>query len=268
MSKGFLWFAQNNNTTDYARLSIELARSIRQHNKSHAICVITDRHTKLQSEYIDSIIVLDHDNSEKETIKFSNEYQAFSLSPFTHTIKLEADMLWTSNTEWWWYYLCQHNMIFSVNCRNYKDEIIRHTPYRQLFEKNYLPNIYNGMFYFRKSKIAQQFFKLCESITHNWKTIRDECLIACHDSVPTTDVVYSLALRIMDPTSETLIDYPWFKFIHSKPAVNRIEIAQQQYNYLYPIKLKDRIYLGGHRLDRVWHYYEKDIPEVLDARVF
>jgi len=35
MSKGFLWFAQNNDTTDYVKCSIALAKSIKQHNKEN-----------------------------------------------------------------------------------------------------------------------------------------------------------------------------------------------------------------------------------------
>ena len=42
MSKGFLWFAQNNPKTDYVRLSIKLAESIKKHNKFNLVCVITD----------------------------------------------------------------------------------------------------------------------------------------------------------------------------------------------------------------------------------
>ena len=34
--------------------------------------------------------------------KLSNEWQVFNLTPFKHTIKLEADMLFTTNTDWWW----------------------------------------------------------------------------------------------------------------------------------------------------------------------
>jgi len=39
-------------------------------------------------------------------------------------------------------------------------------------------------------------------------------------------------------------------------------------NYLYPLRLDDRIYVGGRRLADVWHYQDKSIPEVLDARIF
>ena len=40
----------------------------------------------------------------------SNEWQVFNLTPFTHTIKLEADMLLDCNIDHWWYHLHQHNI--------------------------------------------------------------------------------------------------------------------------------------------------------------
>jgi hypothetical protein len=78
-------------------------------------------------------------------------------------------------------------------------------------------------------------------------------------------VVYALAYRIIDPLNSNLIDYPWFKFIHGKPSVNEITVAADQYNYLYPIKLEDRIYLGGKRLDRIWHYHDKKLMDTING---
>jgi len=268
MSKGFLWFAQNNGTTDYARLSVELARSIKQHNKINTVCVVTDTKTKINSEFIDTVVVMQEDNSSEDTIKFGNEHKAFALSPFTHTIKLEADMLWTANTDWWWNYLSQHDLVFSVNCLNYRDEVIAQSLYRKLFALNHLPDVYNGLMYFRRSQTAKQFYTICKQIMENWKMVRDNLLKSCHDDYPTTDVVYGLAYRIMDPTNEGLINYDWFKFIHSKPSINGVNFASDLLNYLYPIKLDDRVYLGGRRLNRVWHYYDKKTMEDLNARVF
>ena len=37
MSKGFVWFAQNNDQVDYVKLSIELAKSIKQFNKENKV---------------------------------------------------------------------------------------------------------------------------------------------------------------------------------------------------------------------------------------
>ena len=259
MSRGFLWFAQNNKHTDYVALSIKLAESIKRFNTHNNICVITDEQSKFESKFVDVVKVLKEDDSQTHDVKWANEHKALSLTPFTHTIKLESDMLWTTNTDWWWYHLWQHDLVFSVDCRNYKDQIVRQTPYRNLFSRNHLPNIYNGMMYFRKSRRAQRFFMLAAAITRNWKEVKQSILINCHDQYPSTDVVFALAHRLMDPTSKSLIDHEWFKFLHHKPAVNYLTGAKDQNNYLYPNRSGDAVYLGDKRVSRVWHYHEKDI---------
>ena len=168
-------------------------------------------------------------------------------------------MLWTTNTDWWWNYLWQNNLVFSVNCRNYKDLVVSNTPYRDLFVKNHLPNIYNGLMYFRKSKSAQQFFQTAEYICKNWQNVKTNMLKNCHDQYPSTDVVFALAYRLIDPTNKHLINYEWFKFLHHKPAVNNLIRTKDQNNYLYPNQAGENIYLGEKRLSRVWHYHNKDL---------
>ena len=93
MSKGFLWLAQNNDKTDYVELSIKLAESIKRHNSENKICVITDEKSKFENKFVDVVKVMKQDDSADHEIKWANEYKAFSLTPFTHTIKLESDML-------------------------------------------------------------------------------------------------------------------------------------------------------------------------------
>jgi len=259
MRKGFLWFAQNNDHTDYVELSTVLAKSIKRWNKDNQICVITDEKSKFEHEAVDVVKVLKQDDSMEHKIKWANEHKAFDLTPFTHTIKLESDMLWTTNTDWWWNHLWQHDLVFSVDCRNYKDQVVRQTPYRKLFERNLLPNIYNGLMYFRKSRWAQHFFQTAENITRNWQQVKTTMLIGCHDEYPSTDVVYALAYRMMDPTKSKLIDYDWFKFIHHKPAVHDLARVKDHNEYLYPNRSGDALYLGEKRVSRVWHYHDKEL---------
>ena len=264
-SRGFLWFAQNNEKTDYVELSIKLAKSIKHHsrNKCSNICVVTDEKSKFDSEYVDVVKVLKQDDSADHDIKWANEYKAFSISPFKHTIKLEADMLWTTCTDWWWYYLWQHDLVFSVDCFDYRNNVVKHTPYRHLFIRNHLPNIYNGLMYFRKSEKAQQFFKMAEYVVKNWEKVKSEMLVACHDKYPSTDVVFALAYRMIDPTMKGLIDYEWFKFIHHKPGVNKTTRTKKQNEYLNVNRSGDALYIGETRVSRVWHYHDKE----LNARV-
>ncbi len=259
MSKGFLWFAQNNDKTDYVALSIKLAESIKLWNRESKICVVTDEGSKFEHKAVDFVKVLKHDSSADHKMKWANEYKAFDVTPFTHTIKLESDMLWTANTDWWWNHLWQHDLVFSVDCRNYKDEVIKHTPYRNIFVRNSLPNIYNGLMYFRKSKWAQQFFAIAKQITEQWKDVKTDMLINCHDEYPSTDVVFALAYRLIDPTNKKLVDYEWFKFLHHKPSVNRLDRVKDQNNYLFPNRNGNAIYLGDKRVSRAWHYFDKEI---------
>ena len=259
MSKGFLWFAQNNDKTDYVELSIKLANSIKRFNKQNHVCVITDAKSKFENKAIDMVKVLKQDDCAEHKTKWANEWKAFDMSPFTHTIKLEADMLWTTNTDWWWYHLWQNDLVFSVDCKNYRDQTIKDTTYRQIFIKNQLPNIYNGLMYFRKSKQAQKFFKFAKYITDNWTKVKTTMLINCHDKYPSTDVVFALAYRMLDPTNTKLIDYEWFKFIHHKPAIHNLTNVRDHNQYLYPNKTGDAVYLGERRLSRVWHYFDKEL---------
>ena len=43
MSKGFLWFCQNTDKIDYVKCSIELAKSIKLHNRENKIFIVTDK---------------------------------------------------------------------------------------------------------------------------------------------------------------------------------------------------------------------------------
>ena len=249
MSRGFIWFAQNNAQTDYVSMSIRLAESIKKTNRQNKICVVTDEHSKFENKNVDVVKVLKDDESADHEIKWGNEYKAFAVTPFTHTIKLEADMLWTTNTDWWWNHLGQHDLVFSVNCFNYKSDVVNNTLYRRLFVRNNLPNIYNGLMYFRKSKKAQQFYSISEAIVKNWHDVSTKMLIGCHDKYPSTDVVFALAHRIMD----------WFKFIHHKPDVNGLNRIANQNDYLMPNSAGGKVYLGETRISRVWHYHDKEL---------
>ena len=268
MSKGFLWLCQNNSKTDYVELSIALAKSIKKFNQHNNICVITDTKTKINSQHIDLVKVLHADESETHEIKWANEYKAFSMSPFTHTIKLAADMLWTSNTDWWWYYLWQHDMVFASDCYNYKDELVKQNLYRPHHARNMLPNIYSDLTYFRKSRQAVEFGRICEAITKNWSKVCETVLVNCHDKYPSTDMVYALAYRIMDPSSLNFIDFPWFKMVHNKKSINGLEHVYSHMDYLMPTIVEDKTYVGGYAITRPWHYVEKNTLEEINARIF
>jgi hypothetical protein len=268
MSKGFMWVCQNNDKTDYVELSIHLAQSIKKYNRQNTICVLTDSQTKINSPHIDVVKTMQSDDSKDHKIKWANEHKVFSQSPFKHTIKLAADMLWTTNTDWWWNYLWQHDMVFALDCYNYKNVITKDSHYRPFHKRNRLPNIYSDLTYFRRSRKVIAFGKIVEALSKNWKEVRDSFLVNCHDEYPSTDVVYALAHRIVDPTQQTLIDYPWFKFIHNKTHIHGLDHIYDVRSYLMPFSNQKNIKLGSYNLTRPWHYVHKDMLEEINGRIF
>ena len=266
MDRGYVWFALNNSTTDYLELSRALAESIKKVNRYNKVCVITDK--PLEDDLFDFVKVLKKDDSAGQEWKLNNEYKVFALTPFTHTIKLEADMLFTQNTDWWWNFLWQHDQVFSYNCKNYQDKAIKNSYYRKLFVRNQLPDVYNGLHYFRRSVKAKQFYDLCETIIKNWNTVQEKVLVNCHDEQPTTDVVYSLANKIQDPLQKGKIDYEWFKFMHNKKHINGIGEQFDNDNYLYPLKVGHKLYIGGYRQSRIVHYHNKKLLGDLNGRTY
>ena len=201
-----MWVCQNNDITDYAKLSQSLAQSIKKHNKHNLVCVLTDEKTEqllTAIPEIDVVKLMPRDDSKDHKIKWANEHRVFAMSPFTHTIKLVADMMWTTNTDWWWNYLWQQDMVFAMDCFNYKNKKIKlNETYRPFHRKNLLPNIYSDLTYFRKSRKAMDFGRICQTLTQKWDMVKKHMLINCHDEYPSTDVVYALAYRIMDPTQK------------------------------------------------------------------
>ena len=266
MDKGYVWFALNNSSTDYIELSRQLAKSIKKVNRHSKVCVITDK--PIKDELFDFVQVLKENDSSGQEWKLNNEYKVFGLTPFTHTVKLEADMLFTTNTDWWWNLLWQHDQVFSYNCRNYQDDVIKNSYYRKLFVRNQLPDVYNGLHYFRRSVKAKQFYDLCETIIKDWKTVKKSVLVNCHDEQPTTDVVYALANKIQDPLQKDKIDYEWFKFMHNKSQINDVSPQLQNDNYLNPMKVGNKLYIGGYRQTRIVHYHNKKLIGDLNGRNF
>ena len=106
---------------------------------------------------------------------------------------------------------------------------------------------------------AKTFFDTAKIITDNWQTVRSEILINCHDEHPSTDVVFALAYRLLDPTQQHLVNYDWFKFIHNKNAIQGLSRIRNHNDYLLTHKNHEKIYVGEKRVSRVFHYHDKEL---------
>ena len=223
--QGFLTIAQNNANTDYLKLAYVQAMSIKLTMPDSKYAVLVDKDTELcitekHRRVFDYVITINNDYAKDEEWKLSNEWQVFDLTPFKETIKLESDIIFTRSVKHWWNAFRLKDVVLSTGCRDYKQEISDCREYRRLFDDNELPDVYNGLMYFRYSQSAHSFFNLTKQLYANWEYISTTVLKNCRDKNPTTDVVYALAAKIIGVENTTLPSLDFINFVHMKPGIN------------------------------------------------
>lgn len=230
--QGFVTFAQNTADVDYLHLAYVQALNIKATQKHNRFAVIVDAATKelinhRHREVFDYIIdiVTDH-NDPGSTWKLANESQVFWLTPFKETIKLESDLLFTRSIDHWWTAFRLSDICLSTGCRNYRQEISDVRKYRRVFNDNHLPDVYNGLMYFRYTQTAANFFRTAQQIQQNWPEIRDTVLKNCREEHPSTDLLYAVTALVVGPETCTMPTVDFLNFVHMKPAVNNFTETQ------------------------------------------
>ncbi len=227
--QGFFTIAQNSDEVDYLRLAYLQALSIKLTMPGSLYAVAVDKNTlesvtEEQRKVFDYVVTIEHDEAKDDSWKLRNEWQAFFLTPFKETIKLESDIVFTRSIAHWWHTFRLKNIVLSQGCRDHRGNLSTDRTYRKLFDDNQLPDVYNGLMYFRYSSEAAEFFWYARLIFQNWDTVKNT-LIKCHDEYPTTDVVYALAAKIIGEEQCTIPGVDFINFTHMKSAINKFSGA-------------------------------------------
>ena len=194
--RGYLIPAIDTDSVDYLACAIQLARSIRQWHPDANISVMSVK--RCSDPVFDHVIPLPYG----DLGGFANDWQCFAASPYRQTIKLEADMWCASPVDHWWTLFENRDVVISQGCRDFYDRPGTTRFYRRIFDNNHLPDVYNGITYWRVSKTAMEFFNLVQMIFTHWNDYKK--LLKLPDEVATTDVVYAMAAVIMGPERVTL----------------------------------------------------------------
>ena len=223
--QGFVTFAQNTDEVDYLNLAYLQCLNIKATQKENKYAVIVDTATlekvnDIHRNTFDYIITLPHDNNDStDTRKFANEYKVFRLTPFKETIKLESDLLFTRTIDHWWTAFRLKNVCLSTGAKNYLGLNKTIKRYREFFEANNLPDVYNGLMYFRFSQEAKNFFDCARYIQENWEYVKPT-LKKCLEEKPSTDVLYGLAALMVGEESCTMPSMDFINFVHMKSGFN------------------------------------------------
>ena len=264
--QGFLTFAQNTAEVDYLRLAYLQALNIKATQPNAQVAVVVDLPTKelindTHLSVFDYVIDLARDDSgSTSNWKLDNEWQAFWLTPFKETIKLESDLLFTRSIDHWWTTFRLRDVVLSHGCRNYQQQLSTNRKYRRVFDDNQLPDVYNGLMYFRFTKTARDFFTYARQIYENWPAVRDT-LKNCRDEQATTDVVFALAALLVGSELCTVPTADFVNFTHMKPAHNGFDETISFQEAFVAEFDSGMIRVNGINQLQPFHYYDKTFAQ-------
>lgn len=215
-NRGFIINAQNSGKINYVLCAEVLAQSIRRAMPGASVTLLTD--TAVVNNHFDHVVVYPYgDQCSQDTWKLANDWQVFYASPYTETIKLEADMYVPRSIEHWFDMLAERDVAVCTTIRDSQNRISRVRDYRATVDRNRLPDTYNAVTYFQRTEPAEQFFETVRHIFQNWELYTDMLKITALEPA-TTDVVYAMASALLGPENTT---WPGteFSMIHLKQAV-------------------------------------------------
>lgn len=184
---------------------------------------------------------------------FANDWQCFHASPYRQTIKIEADMIAASAIDHWWTMFEKRDVIISQGARDFYDRQTDCRYYRKIFDDNDLPDVYNAVTYWRLSETSQNFFALVRRIFERWEDYR--ALLRFPEESPSTDVVYAMAAKILDPEMVTLPCGLGPNIVHMKKKIIPIKSEDWTKELIWeqdPLRIQTIAQWG------FFHYHTKD----------
>jgi len=262
MTRGFLVIAQNS-SVNYVRQAYALALSIKATQPTvNNISIVTN--DIIPDEYVwvfDKVIPIPFgDAAEASEWKIENRWKLYHATPYDETIVLDTDMLVLNDIEFVWKYVNGRDLFFTSQVLDYKHRIIADTTYRKVFLENNLPNLYCGMFYFKKSDTALEFFKMVEFITNNWQRIYYDNAPKQMQKFFSMDVTVAIAAKILGIDEAIVNQNSPFTFVHMKPAIQGWDPIPESClsQLIVNFNSNKELYLNNFYQTGLFHYVEDE----------
>jgi hypothetical protein len=205
MTQGYIIQAINTDTVDYQTCAQVLVKSLRAVGDIRPVTILTD---------------ISNDKVSSATYgPYADDWQVYEQSPYDETFKLEADMIVTRSLDSWWNSMKNRDLHIATGCRDYKQHVSKSRYYRQVFDKNNLPDVYNGITYFKKSLLSKQFFDIVKLIFENWQEINNNLSYSSELTYGDTDTVYAIAANIIG-IEQCTIPNSSIQFVHMKQRIH------------------------------------------------
>jgi hypothetical protein len=185
------------------------------------------------------------------------------LSPWQHTVCLDADMIFLRDTSHWIDYFTDNcDLYVASNVLTYRNAVVTSDYYRKTYKENNIPNLYSAYTFFKKESIvAHHFFELVQSITDQKEEFKNVFLEKSKPNVLGTDEIFSLAAKILDIQDQISYPLSFPKFVHMKPMVQDLKNSVFKWSRdigLYTNSIDD-YKIGSFSQYDIIHYVEKDL---------
>ena len=222
IDRGYLIIAKTSDTVDYLACARVLAKSLKLFHPTAHITLVTDG---VEADRVFDIVKPFYYPVDELANPHAADWQAYWCSPYHETIKLEADIIITAPIEHWWTHFRQRELVIATRCYDFRGQRAASRKYRQVFDANHLPDTYNGITYWRRTPLAQEFFSLCSYLFAMWHEFSKSLTLGQQDP-GTTDLIYACAAEILGREKTTLPNNA-VGFVHMKPAIN--QLAQEDW---------------------------------------
>ena len=262
VSKGFVVLAQNTADVDYIKQAYALALSIHTTQTENKISLLTN--DAVPDDYLsvfDQIIPIPWEDTDSR-FRAENRWKIYHVTPYDETIVLDTDMLMIKNIDNWWWYAQDHDLLFCETTLNYKGDAISSSMYRKTFVENSLPNTHFALHYFKKSEIAEYFYKTLEFVVNNWAWCYGKFAPNHYQDWLSMDLASAIALEMAGLNSAADVCSP-LRFIHMKPGVQDWSPIPVRWTETIPYIFTQagELIVGNIKQHHLFHYVENDFVE-------
>lgn len=263
MNFGYLIVISENAEADYLRMAYALALSIKNTQKQgyDKVALVID--TKKRLEAIKSPWVFDKVIEWSDQAGWDGRSWMDKLSPWEHTVCLDADMLFTTDYSHWINYFVENcELYIPAVAYTYRGDVITNDFYRKSFTANNLPNLYSFYTFFKKhSTQADEFFNLGRFIIKHPTEFKNVFLTKRKPAVVGTDEAFALSAKLLNISDAISYPLQFPRVVHMKPMVQDWPWDSEKWTYQIGFYLNTlgNLKIGNFRQNDIFHYVEKDL---------
>lgn len=260
---GYLIIISNDGKRNYGAMATLLALSIKHTQPSgyDNVAVVTDDQD--QAKLFKALPYFDRAMFWNEKQHWDGRSFMDKLTPWEHTICLDADMIFTRDySHWVEHFLKNCELYIPSSVYTFRNDIVTSNYYRETFVKNSLPNLYSAYTYFTKtSELARDFFNLQRAIIENPNQFKNLYLDKLIPEVVGTDEAFALAAKILGIEDQISYKMSFPRFVHMKPMIQDFKnpISTTGADLGYYFGKNNRLKIGQFAQTDIVHYADKDL---------